>query len=261
MMKRSFALVMMLVVSVFVFTCDDNSTEPEDQPLGIRGKITDQNGNALADVGVHLMFPLSGNEASIQTRSRSRFLFTAQVVPMQFALEQNFPNPFNPQTVIRFQVPEESQVTLSIYDISGNLIKKFIDGVLAPGFHAVQWDGTNDAGEYVSNGLYFYRMQAGEFERERTMLLDMIDPEHIRSLDSVPLVSSDEDGKFLLPYSQIPFGLSTIITDETGPEPLGVLTISEVSLVFLKNAYQSHVRAVPMDTTRSITMDFTLQAN
>ena len=84
------------------------------------------------------------------------------------ALLQNYPNPFNPETWIPFQLAEEADVLIKIYDVGGNLIRTFDFGKLPAGFYvekdrAVHWNGKNNAGEKVSSGVYFYRIHAGDF--------------------------------------------------------------------------------------------------
>ncbi|MCH9007601.1 hypothetical protein IIA29_06280 [candidate division KSB1 bacterium] len=88
----------------------------------------------------------------------------------------------------------------------------------------------------------------------------MLDSEHIRQIDSIPLVSSDEKGEFRLPFSQIPFGKTINITDETGPDLLGQFTISDASIILLKKGYRSLVKSLDSDTTKTVILDFTLIA-
>jgi hypothetical protein len=82
------------------------------------------------------------------------------LIPTGFVLEQNFPNPFNPTTRISYGVPVNSHVTLGIYSVTGQLVRRMYDGEAMAGRHAVVWDGRNDRGIPVSTGVYFYRMQA-----------------------------------------------------------------------------------------------------
>ncbi len=93
-------------------------------------------------------------------------------VPEIFSLEQNFPNPFNPVTQIRYQLPEQSRVSISIYDIMGRAVRTLVssDAQLA-GYRQVVWDATNDLGEPVSAGMYLYVIQAGDFRDTRKMVL------------------------------------------------------------------------------------------
>lgn len=85
----------------------------------------------------------------------------------EYSLEQNYPNPFNPNTYIRFNVPKESNVEISIFDVSGKLVKNLVNNVkYAPGYYSVNFDG-ND----IPSGMYFYRIKANDFIATRKMLL------------------------------------------------------------------------------------------
>ncbi len=93
------------------------------------------------------------------------------IVPIEFFLSQNFPNPFNPSTTIRFGLPVQEKVTLKVYDILGREIKTLINEELRPGYHSVEWDGTNDYGVKVSSGIYIYRITAGKFVKSMKMMM------------------------------------------------------------------------------------------
>jgi FlgD Ig-like domain len=86
-------------------------------------------------------------------------------------LEQNTPNPFNPQTAIRFTLGATQNVTLAVYDVSGGLVRMLASGTKEMGTHTITWDGRNDAGATVSSGVYFYRLDAGKFSQTRKMVL------------------------------------------------------------------------------------------
>jgi len=81
-------------------------------------------------------------------------------IPDAFALDQNYPNPFNPSTMIRYALPKESRVTLSVYDILGREVATLVDEVRPAGYHEALWSGRNDAGGQIASGLYFYRLEA-----------------------------------------------------------------------------------------------------
>jgi hypothetical protein len=94
------------------------------------------------------------------------------LVPGRFALYQNTPNPFNPTTTIRYDVPSGGgRVTLCVFDVSGELVRTLVDGVESPGQKTVQWDGTNADGERVSTGVYFCRLAAKSFTDMTKMVL------------------------------------------------------------------------------------------
>jgi hypothetical protein len=86
-------------------------------------------------------------------------------------LAQNFPNPFNPSTTIQFGIKRTSRVRLSVYDTSGRLVRELINGTLPAGDYSEIWNGTNSSGQHVSSGLYFYRLDAGEFSARKKMIL------------------------------------------------------------------------------------------
>lgn len=92
-------------------------------------------------------------------------------LPYTFALYRNYPNPFNPATTIRFQLPKLSLVRMEVYNILGQKVKTLVDERKTPGRYTVQWDGTNDAGQRVASGVYLYRLKAGSFVQTRKMVL------------------------------------------------------------------------------------------
>jgi hypothetical protein len=91
--------------------------------------------------------------------------------PSISSLDQNFPNPFNPVTTIRFQLEESSRVRLDIFDVRGALVRTLVDGARPAGGNLVTWDGKNDSGQTVSSGVYFYRLTADDFSHTKKMVL------------------------------------------------------------------------------------------
>jgi len=92
-------------------------------------------------------------------------------VPDIASLEQNFPNPFNPSTRIRFSIPETGPVNLSVFDIEGRLVDTITDREFRAGTHTVTWNGTNRAGRKVSSGIYLYRLKTARKSLNRKMVL------------------------------------------------------------------------------------------
>ncbi|MBW6513476.1 MAG: T9SS type A sorting domain-containing protein [Candidatus Syntrophosphaera sp.] len=86
-------------------------------------------------------------------------------------LLQNYPNPFNPETTIGFDLPQAGKTNLSIYNVKGQLVKTLVDGDLGFGRHSVVWNGTDNGGNSVSSGLYFYRLSSGGHTESRRMML------------------------------------------------------------------------------------------
>lgn len=91
--------------------------------------------------------------------------------PETFELSQNFPNPFNPETKIRFKLPKQAHVVIKIYNILGREVRTLVDEKKEPGFYEVVWDATDNLGRRVSSGVYYYRISAGEFKATKKMLL------------------------------------------------------------------------------------------
>ena len=100
----------------------------------------------------------------------------ASLIPEETALLHNYPNPFNPETWIPYQLAHAADVTLTIYDMNGQVVRRLALGHQAAGMYrsrsrAVYWDGRNHLGESVASGLYFYTLTAGEFSATRRMLI------------------------------------------------------------------------------------------
>jgi hypothetical protein len=98
---------------------------------------------------------------------------TAGPLPSRFVLQQNYPNPFNPSTSIRFALPQAEHAILNIYALTGQRVRTLVDGPLAAGKHAVEWDGKDRRGRSVSSGIYLYRLSVdeGRSTATRRMLL------------------------------------------------------------------------------------------
>ncbi len=110
---------------------------------------------------------LSGNESE-----PSELLWnTGTPIPDAHFLAQNVPNPFNPITTIRFGLPEKGRARVEVYDVAGRLVRLLAEGARPAGEHEVVWDGRDGQGHSVSSGVYFYRMEAGEYRADRKMLL------------------------------------------------------------------------------------------
>ena len=86
-------------------------------------------------------------------------------------LEQNYPNPFNPMTTIRFKLEERSEVTLSVFDASGRLVRELANTQLEAGIHERMWDGADAHGNRVASGIYFYRLTMGSNVETKKMVL------------------------------------------------------------------------------------------
>ena len=94
-----------------------------------------------------------------------------EMIPKVFALHNSYPNPFNPVTNIRYDIPEISDVTIEIYNLAGQKIKTLVSNEHQPGRYKIQWNATNDLGSPVSTGMYIYRIKAKDFISVKRLLL------------------------------------------------------------------------------------------
>jgi subtilisin family serine protease len=138
-------------------------------------------GGQTIPAGLHQLFSIEGGQELCLTdivlvdRNGNSIPTTVDndkvAIPERFELFANYPNPFNPQTNISFALPKPVTVRLAIYNILGQKVKNFEEGRTPAGIHELIWDGRNDKGITVSSGVYFYRLDAGEFSDTKKMLL------------------------------------------------------------------------------------------
>jgi hypothetical protein len=121
-------------------------------------KATDGEFNVVSDSGKFVL-----NNVSLSTQN--------DIKPERFSLHQNYPNPFNPSTTIAYDLPTESIVNITIYDMMGKKIKTLVNEYKAAGFKNIQWDGKNDKNESVSAGVYVYLLQTEKFRQNKKMIL------------------------------------------------------------------------------------------
>jgi hypothetical protein len=151
-----------------------------DYALGIAsGSANRGNGIALDGEGSIYITGTVGVPASIYVSKRSggsAAITGVEDGPVsgRLVLDRNHPNPFNPATVIRYELPHRADavtVDLAVFDAAGRRVRQLIDGRQTPGPHAVTWHGRDDTGARVSGGVYFYRLRAGSQSRTRSMVL------------------------------------------------------------------------------------------
>jgi len=109
------------------------------------------------------------------------FVFTAKgyyttyaglaALPQVYELQQNYPNPFNPSTVIYYTLPTATDVNLVVYNTLGQKVKTLVSTAQTAGEHSVEWDGTDDNGNAVSSGVYFYKLTSPDYSATRKMML------------------------------------------------------------------------------------------
>ena len=137
--------------------------------------------DVIIDAGEHMNWVLtseSGEEyiledtGAITIPSAEKFVLNREpVIPITFALHQNYPNPFNPITSLRYELPEWSQVTLTIYDLMGREIAQLVNTTQEPGFRSVQWGAIDSFGKPVSAGVYLYQIRASDYVQTKKMVL------------------------------------------------------------------------------------------
>ena len=114
---------------------------------------------------------ISGDDRVLYV-NRYEFLSTeTKGMPTEFALHENYPNPFNPSTTLRFDLPELRDVNVIIYNMLGQKVKTFNMENISAGHHSIKWNATNDLGDPVSAGVYLYQLQAKDFVKTRKMIL------------------------------------------------------------------------------------------
>jgi surface protein len=130
--------------------------------------------NALSDenkCAIHLSF--SSNDAWPYDWSEycGQVSIDDETLPITFKLHNAYPNPFNPTTTIKYDLPEDAMVSITIYDVMGRRVKSLVNRDQTAGYRSANWDATNNVGEPVSAGMYIYTIQAGEYRKTKKMVL------------------------------------------------------------------------------------------
>jgi len=159
------------LIATFHFSSKDSRCVPDLKlttwPLSageLCFNMCDEKGKSLLrkpikDADIHIPVKGGGSEGVLDSE------------PAHFNLERNYPNPFNPETVIKFTLPLDTRVSLKIYNILGQVVNTLVDEALPAGSHSVVWDGKNEQGSDVASGVYFYRIKAGDYESIQKMTL------------------------------------------------------------------------------------------
>ena len=158
----------------WIYCEDSGKIELTDQaePLSISFNIANKTTWVLINIESNEEYDLSGSGELIIAEVLNEFILQKNsVLPHSYALHQNFPNPFNPVTSLRYDLPEQSFVTLTIYDLIGREITQLVNTTQEAGFRSVQWDATYSFGKPVSAGIYLYKITTGEFVQTKKMVL------------------------------------------------------------------------------------------
>lgn len=124
--------------------------------FSIKCEVTDSYGNSIEDihsvnVGGFLLAKSNSNNPDAEQL----------IIPDEVTLLDNYPNPFNPSTTLKFGLPEDSNISLTIYSVSGQKILTLVEGFYTKGYHEIRWNGRNQTGNSVANGIYVYELRAG----------------------------------------------------------------------------------------------------
>ena len=93
------------------------------------------------------------------------------MVPSQYALHQNFPNPFNPATTIQYEIKDAGDVTIEIFSVLGKRVKRYTNLSQPAGYYSMKWMGKNEQNNYVGAGIYFYSLTVNGYTKTKKMVL------------------------------------------------------------------------------------------
>ena len=133
--------------------------------FSLKFKVTDSNGDTAEDLHSVIVGGLAKDIA------KPTPIAALEAIPDQLTLSDNYPNPFNPITTIRFGLPESQKVELSIYDLGGSEVKTLLRDVTSAGYHQVQWDGKDNSGNKVPSGIYIYQMSSDNISLVKKRIL------------------------------------------------------------------------------------------
>ena len=139
------------------------------------------NSDGLANVRVD-MLRMRPSDKLLAAATHGRGLFSTssfgpqssvdnEIAPEAYRLAQNYPNPFNPNTTISYELPQDGLVNITVMDLAGRQVASLVSGEKRSGTHSIKWNSTNDSGQKVSAGMYYYKIQVGDFTETRKMTL------------------------------------------------------------------------------------------
>jgi hypothetical protein len=233
-------LILLVFFAVFLTGCE--SPNDTDQSPGVLNvTVTDEQGNPLPDVSVYYAFLFDELSAAVRVQAPQ---------DSQLVLNQNYPNPFNPQTAIAVFVPVSTQINLFILmpDYSDTL-RTLYNGYAQSGQYIFTWDGRDDRGRNLPNGLYPYVLLNGDFRDEKRACLNMRDPHYIREIDAIPNLITDGAGKFSLAYDEFQVGTSVTQTGIVGQMEQQITISDSMELYLIREGYQTTTVATYLPET------------
>ena len=161
-----------LSLSLVAFTSLTSTVAAE--PESFEGQVLDLRSAPIHRAQV-VLYPLDNPGSRVTTLTDENGAFSLPLgdlaPPRSNALGQNFPNPFNPSTLIPFEISAGGHVRLDVFNILGQRVVTLVDEVRPAGLHRAQWDGTDAAGRGVGAGVYIYRLSAGRWQEARRLVL------------------------------------------------------------------------------------------
>jgi len=164
----------------FLTKVSDDSTLSSFCITGLGYQVSKSAGSRIAEISisnqsrdaqtVNLYFRVWNVRCAIVESGQMR-LEIESFLPETYSLQQNYPNPFNPSTTIRYTLPKPSDVSLSIYNIRGELVNTLVSKPQEAGYHQLIWQGEDNQGKKISSGMYIYRITTPEFTSAKKMVL------------------------------------------------------------------------------------------
>ncbi len=157
-------------LKILVFSFSGKQLDLTNQPLltipvhplpGFKGKV---------DLSLTELILADPQGKNIQVKKRIGTLEVSENLPQTYQVQPNFPNPFNPVTRIKYQLPEASQVVAVVYNLAGQEVRTLENNYKAAGYYQLKWDGKNNDGQQVASGEYIFNLKANGYQKAMKML-------------------------------------------------------------------------------------------
>lgn len=252
-----------LIVSVVFFCCQHQVTEPKKEPNKLYINIKDAQNNPVQNVGLHFYYKYWEGENNFKINSSLLLKKFPNNILSQNKLNHNYPNPFGPlglTTMISFSLIKTCYVKLQILDWidTTTVIRALVDGNRSAGMYTVSWNGFNNEEKHVTNNFYKYRLKTENFNDTKTLFQNITDPATIKSLNCIPLASSDDEGNIELNLDIFPINHAVQLTGESG-DSLGILTIPDsINIVLIKKGYLTIDKLVVFEENKPLELSYTI---